>query len=455
MPLHNHENRNTLALASIFAFRMLGLFMILPVFSIFAHQLSGATPFLIGMALGIYGLTQATLQIPFGMLSDRFGRKPIITIGLLLFAIGSVIAALSHSITGIIIGRALQGSGAIGSTLIALIADLTREENRTKAMAIVGMVIAFSFFIALIAGPLLNAWIGVNGIFWVTAAFAMAGLLILHGIVPTPLKSLFHSDSEAQSRLFKSVLRNAELLRLDAGIFIQHAILTAIFIVIPIALQRLAGLAENQQWLLYLPVFAVSFALMLPLIIIAEKKRLMKPIFVLAIAATCISLLCLGFWHHSVMAISIGLVIYFTAFNLLEASLPSLISKISPAGSKGTAMGVYSTSQFSGIFFGGILGGWLYGQFHIMGVLFACAGLSLLWLAVALTMQKPKHLSTQLLNLGRIDATQVAKIINGLKQIQGIEDVAISVEEGIAYLKVDKQRLSSDDLSSFVAKTKI
>ncbi len=452
MPLHSHENRSILALASIFAFRMLGLFMILPVFSIFAHRLSGATPLLIGIALGIYGLTQAALQIPFGMLSDRIGRKPIITIGLLLFAFGSVIAALSHSITGIIIGRALQGSGAIGSTLIALIADLTREENRTKAMAVVGMVIGISFFIALISGPLLNTWIGVNGIFWLTAIFAIVGLIILHGLVPTPLKSLFHSDSETQSRLFKSVLQNAELLRLDIGIFIQHAILTAIFIVIPIALQRLAGLAENQQWLLYLPVFVFSFVLMLPLIIIAEKKRLMKPIFVIAVAATLISLLFLAFWHHSVMAISIGLVIYFTAFNLLEASLPSLISKISPAGSKGTAMGVYSTSQFLGIFFGGILGGWLYGQFHIIGVLSVSAGLSLLWLAVAITMQKPKHLSTQLLHLGRIDATEVAKIINGLKQIKGIEDVAVSVEEGIAYLKVDKQHLDSDDLSPFIAK---
>lgn len=448
MQSHPLERRSTIALASIFAFRMLGLFMILPVFSLYAHDLKGATPMLIGIALGVYGLTQALLQIPFGMLSDKIGRKPIITIGLVLFAIGSVIAALSHSITGVIIGRALQGTGAIGSTLIALIADLTSEETRTKAMAILGMTIGISFSIAMVAGPILNSWFSVNGIFWLTAIFAGMGLAILHGLVPTPKKSPFHSDSEPQMRLFKSVLRNPELLRLDVGIFIQHAILTAIFVVIPVALQNVVGLRSAHQWFLYLPVLVFSFLLMVPFIIIAEKKRLMKQCFVGAIATTFISLIMLSFWHSSLTAITIALLIYFTGFNLLEASLPSLVSKISPAGSKGTAMGVYSSSQFFGIFFGGTFGGLIYGHYHIGGVLFACACLALLWFSIAVTMQKPKHLSSQLINLGTIDPSQVPDITARLKHIHGVEDVAVSVEEGVAYLKVDKQQLSQDDLAS-------
>jgi MFS family permease len=446
---HAHENRSVLALASIFAFRMLGLFMILPVFSVFAHHLSGSTPLLIGLALGIYGLTQAILQIPFGMLSDRIGRKPIITMGLVLFALGSIVAAMSHSIYGVIIGRALQGTGAVGSTLIALVADLTREENRTKAMAMVGIIIGTSFSIALVAGPLLNTLIGVNGIFWFTACLAVGGIVMLHTAVPNPPKNIFHSDSEAQPKLFKSVLTNAELLRLDFGIFIQHAILTASFIVIPVTLANVVKIPQQHQWILYLPVLLLSFMAMVPFVIIAEKKFKMKQMFVGAIACLCLAQLLLSHYHQHLWPMAVALFIFFTGFNLLESTLPSLISKIAPAGSKGTAMGVYSSSQFLGIFFGGAIGGWLYGQHHISGVYYACAMMAGVWFLVALTMDKPRHLSTHILPLPSISDSSSDALLNQIKAIAGVEDAAIALDEKVAYLKIDKQVINPDDLLQF------
>ncbi|MDE2091462.1 MAG: MFS transporter, partial [Gammaproteobacteria bacterium] len=261
-----NERRASIALAGIFSLRMLGLFMIYPVFALWARRLPDATEFSIGLALGVYGLTQALFQIPLGFLSDRLGRKRVIASGLLVFAFGSVVAALSHSIDGIILGRLLQGAGAVGSATLALAADLTREHNRTKAMAIIGMTIGVSFSLALVAGPVLNRWIGVPGIFWLTAVLALLGIGVLYGLVPQPAVSSVHADAEPVASLFKRVLTNKELLRLDFGILVQHAILTASFLSVPFVLKH-AGVALHDEWFVYLPVLVVSVICMVPLII--------------------------------------------------------------------------------------------------------------------------------------------------------------------------------------------
>lgn len=364
------EKRSTFYLASIYALRMFGLFIILPIFSLYTQQYQYANASLIGLALGIYGLTQAILQIPFGMCSDHIGRKPVIVFGLVLFIIGSITAACSHSIYGVIIGRALQGSGAIGSTLTAMVADMTQEENRLKAMTIIGMTIGISFTIAMILGPILNTWIGLTGIFWLTALLAFIGILVLLFLIPTPKNHLFHSDSEPALSLFKSMLTNSQLLRLDLGIFCLHGILMALFVVLPTLLLNHTGISVNQQWIIYLPVLFLAFIFMTPFVIISETKRLMKPFFIGAVVLLTLTQLLLASFHQHIFIIAILLCLFFTAFTFLEASLPSLISKIAPAGSKGTAMGIYSNSQFLGIFVGGTLGGAIMHYFGLTGLFF-------------------------------------------------------------------------------------
>lgn len=384
--MNQEERRSAFGLAGIYGFRMLGLFLILPVFAIYAENMSLATPVLIGVAIGVYGLTQALLQIPFGLLSDRIGRKPIIIAGLLLFAVGSVIAATAENIWLIILGRAIQGSGAIAAAVMALLADLTRESVRTRAMALVGMTIGMSFTVALIAGPLLNTWIGVSGIFWLTAALALGGIVILLAIVPNPAQSSVHSDAEPVPSMFRSVLSKPDLLRLDLGIFVLHLVLTALFLAIPLAL-RDAGLQPEQHTLLYLPVLLLSLAIMVPFIIIAEKQGKIKQVFLAAIGALITAQLMLYLFIESLWGLTFSLLLFFVAFNLLEATLPSLVSKTAPRRVKGTAMGVYSSAQFSGAFFGGLLGGIIHQNYGLAAVFIMGVVLTTVWLLGALGMQ--------------------------------------------------------------------
>lgn len=445
------ELRASLSLAAIYMFRMLGLFMILPVFSVYARDLPDATPMLIGLAISAYGLTQAVLQIPFGLWSDRYGRKPLIALGLVLFAAGSVLAAISHSIYGMLAGRALQGAGAVAGVVMALAADLTREEHRTKVMALIGVSIGLSFAISMVAGPVLAGWVGVPGLFWIIAGLAAASLLLLYGIVPDPASTRFHRDAEAQPTKFGAVLTNPELLRLDLGIFALHLILTATFIALPLILKDRMGLDTAEHWRIYLPVFAFSLAAMIPFVILAEKRRRMKTVFLSFIglvAAADAGLFLLG---DTLLGIGLLLWLFFTAFNLLEATLPSMVSKAAPPDLKGTAMGIYSTAQFLGAFAGGIGGGLVYGHFGPQYVFIFCAVVAALWLALALNMKPPRYLSSLLVNVGALPGSEASSLARHLLGVPGVAEAVVLGDDGVAYLKVEKDMLDRDMLRNLLS----
>lgn len=437
--MEKHEFRAAGALAAVFSVRLLGLFMIYPVFAAYARTLSGASPYLIGEALGIYGLTQGLLQIPFGLLSDRIGRKVMIVFGLILFGIGSAVAALSSSIGGVIIGRALQGGGAVGSVILALVADLTKEENRTKAMALVGITIGASFMVALVLGPIVARFVGVPGIFWLMAALALAGIAITEFAVPRPRVVRVHRDAEAVPALMGAVLRDWELLRLDIGIFVLHATLTANFLVVPALLRGTLGLPAQDQWLVYLPVLFVSVALMVPGIIVAEKYRRMKGVFVTAVAVLLVSQAMLYAGANNLFVVLAALVVFFSAFNILEASLPSLITKAAPPDAKGTATGVYSSLQFLGIFVGGVVGGYVHQHSGDGGVFVFTIAMALCWLFAAATMAQPSYLTTRLVPIAHDKAAEGETLAARLRQVPGVAEAVVIADEKLAYLKVDSR----------------
>ncbi|MBW0149325.1 MFS transporter [Marinobacter arenosus] len=443
------EKRSVSALASVYAMRMLGLFMVMPVFMLLGSDLRGATPALLGFAIGAYGLSQALLQIPFGLLSDRVGRKPMIYIGLILFAAGSVLAGATESIYVVILGRILQGAGAIASVLMAMLSDLTREEQRTKAMATVGISIGLSFSVSLVLGPLIGSVWGLSGIFYTTAALAVLALVIVNRVVPTPHQHKLSADTHPARQMLGRVLSDGRLLRLDFGIFALHLVLTALFLVFPSILQDQLGLASGSHWWFYLTVMVTSFFAMVPFIIIGEKKRKMKAVLCGAIALLTLATAGLTTVSTGLLAAWAVLFFFFMAFNLLEASLPSLISKEAPAASKGTAMGAYSTSQFMGAFLGGALGGVLLGQLGIDGVLWFMAAVLAVWLLVALTMPSPRYTTSFVLQLQQVGGNPYDDIDDSLRRLPGVQDVVIVEDAATAYLKVDRQQFDEALLADF------
>ncbi|MGE8411497.1 MAG: MFS transporter [Pseudomonas sp.] len=443
------ETRAASGLALVFAFRMLGMFMVLPVLATYGMDLAGATPALIGLAIGAYGLTQALFQIPFGIISDRIGRRPVIYLGLIVFALGSVLAANADSIWGVIAGRILQGAGAISAAVMALLSDLTREQHRTKAMAMIGMTIGLSFAVAMVVGPLLTRSFGLSGLFLATGAMALVGILIIAFMVPRSTGPLQHRESGVARQALIPTLKHPDLLRLDLGIFVLHAMLMSSFVALPLALVEKAGLPKEQHWWVYLTALLISFFAMIPFIIYGEKKRKMKRVLLGAVSTLLLTELFFWQFGDSLRALVIGTVVFFTAFNLLEASLPSLISKVSPAGGKGTAMGVYSTSQFLGSALGGILGGWLFQHGGLSVVFLGCAVLAALWLAFAVTMREPPYVTSLRLPLSP-EAIREAGLVERLKAVVGVTDAVVVAEEAAIYIKLDTELLDRTTLEQLV-----
>ncbi|GLP97403.1 MFS transporter [Paraferrimonas sedimenticola] len=432
------ERKVAITLASVFGLRMMGLFMILPVFALYATHLEGITPFWVGVAIGAYGLTQAMLQIPMGVLSDRWGRKPVILLGLSIFALGSLVAANADTIYEVVIGRALQGMGAIASAVLALAADLTREQQRTKVMAIIGACIGLSFALSLLVGPVAAEQFGLDGLFLMTAAFAVGGMAVVAWFVPTPITKAPAGDTTPSPKRLLKMLKDPQLVRLDIGILILHLVLTAVFVALPLDLVD-AGLAKERHWQLYFPAFAAAFVLMVPLIIYSMKRNASKQTFQFAMLLMITSLLIMGFLPHSLWALATALLLFFVGFNFLEASLPSLISKFCPTGEKGSAMGVYSTSQFFGAFLGGMLGGAAYQFVGASGVFFGGALLIIFWFGLSFGMQNPKLLKSFTLSTQVNDKPAAQQLATELSALVGVVEAIVVLEENAAYLKVDDQ----------------
>ncbi|MDP3562838.1 MAG: MFS transporter [Legionellaceae bacterium] len=430
--------KNTLPIATIFSFRMLGLFMLIPVFTIYATHLVDATPTLIGIALGGYGLSQGILQIPFGMMSDRYGRKLILVIGLVLFVSGSLLGAFTHSIYGMIIARILQGAGAIGSVLIALLADLTPDEHRTKAMAIIGVTIGLSFSLAIVISPVITTHFGLAGIFYLTAFFALLGLLMVYFIIPNPVHIPFDSNSRINTSQFKQVIRNSHLLRSDAGIFFLHLMLTSTFFAIPMLLQQQIKQGHlGSSWHFYLPLMCISFLIMVPFIVLAERKQKIKWLFTAAIGIIALAQWSLAYSHDSLYSLFGLMFLYFVSFNILEASLPSLVSKQAHISSRGCAMGIYSSSQFLGIFVGGTLSGFIFQWLGFQGIFIMNGCVASIWLVIASFMQPLNYQFAITIPFPNqfIDPVRLKK---ELTEVRGVCDIAINTQEKLIYLQVEK-----------------
>jgi MFS family permease len=380
------ELRASFALAGVGGLRMLGMFIILPVFALYAQQLPGGGSYtLIGMALGAYGLTQALLQFPFGWLSDHWGRKRTLYLGLSLFALGSFLASMANDIYVVILGRVVQGAGAVSAAVIALAADLTRDQHRTKAMAIIGMTIGATFALSLAVGPILGRLMGVPGIFALTGVLALGAVGVVRWVVPDPQSAPSRSAPNAS---VLALLRNPELLRLNVGIFVLHAVLMALFVVVPFALRE-SGLAPARHWQVYLPVMVASVVLMLPVMLAAERQGRQKLAFLGAVGALLVAQGILAAMQDSLGGLVLGLIAFFAAFNLLEASLPSMISKAAPPGQKGAAVGIFTSLQFLGAFAGATAGGAVSQFFGRPAVFALCGLLTLSWLLVAWPMSAP------------------------------------------------------------------
>ncbi len=431
------------ALGSIFALRMLGLFMIVPVFAVYGQGYTGATPALIGLAIGIYGLSQAILQIPVSLLADRTSRKRLIVIGLLIFAVGGAISAMSTSIWGVILGRAIAGAGAISAVAMALLADVTREQHRNKAMAAMGMTIGLSFIVAFSLGPYITKSIGLSGLFWLTSAAGVLAIGLLT-VVPTPHRLLKQNPLGFRIQL-KSVLALPDLNRMHVSIFALHLLMTAAFVMLPQQLEKYAQIPITHQGWYYLPLLLLGAMMTIPAIIIAEIKQQMRLIFIAAVGLIVVSLVVLMVEQNRVgMVLGIGL--FFISFNLLEAMVPSWLAKRAPVAARATAMGINASSQFLGAFAGGVLGGLLltYANSHVSwGIL---AGLAVVWLFVVIRLGSPPYLSSLSIRLPDHPLTGFKTHIDDwadcLLAVEGVEDIVVLLDEHVAYLKVDKRKLN-------------
>ena len=425
---------------------MLGLFMVLPVLALATADYPDFTPLMLGMTLGAYGLTQAILQIPLGLLSDRIGRHPVIIGGLLMFIAGSVVAALADTMAGLVFGRALQGTGAIASTLMALVADLTVEQNRSKAMAAIGGSIGFSFMLAMMLGPVLTANFGLSGVFWATALLGVIGVFVAFFLIPKAASMRRNRESMADTRQMKGLLREPNLMRLNFGIFALHFALMAAFVAIPTMLSNELGINESNLPWVYLGLLGGGFFVMLPLMILAEKFGYQKLIFIVSVAIMALATAVLS-GQRGPSLTPLMLLIFFAGFNLLEATLPSWLSKMCPVGNRGTAMGIYSTSQFFGAFAGGLAGGWSLHEFGVDGLFVTITLILLIWAFVSVGLKSPRPLQTVVLSVGSMEQQDFLKIISN---VTGVEDILLVKGEHLAYVQVDRLQVDMPSLQPYI-----
>jgi len=429
------EVRAGVSLAGVYGLRMLGLFVILPVFAVHAAGLRGGDDLsLVGVALGAYGLAQGILQIPFGMASDRWGRKPALYVGLAVFAAGSFLGLAAHDIWTAIAARTLQGAGAISSVAMALAADLTREEHRTKIMAMIGSTIGLMFALSLVGAPVLYRWIGMEGLFALTGVLSLVAMWVVRTQVPEPPARV---SAPAKAPGVAARLLEPDLLRLNAGIFILHILLYAMFVVVPTVLVQ-DGLALPEHWKLYLPVVLASFAAMVPAILYADRRNGAKPVLLASVGLLLAVEVALVFVQRSVAAIAILMCGFFVAFNVLEAMLPSLVSRVAPAQGRGAAIGVYNTTQTLGVFFGGVVGGWVAAHHGASGVFATCAVLAVVWLALAAGMRPVRREVNEVssLTLSIASGVNPEGLREALASVRGVRQVEVLVHERIARIQV-------------------
>lgn len=434
--LNSTEKKAAFSLAAVFGLRMLGLFMILPVFAIYGETLTGYSPIWLGLAIGAYGLTQALLQIPMGILSDKFGRKPIILLGLVIFLIGSIVAALSDSIYGVVIGRALQGMGAIASAVLALAADLSREEHRPKVMATIGMFIGLSFTFAMILGPIVAESFGLSGLFWFTAGLTIGAMVLIQFMVPRTVNKAPKGDNVALPEQVGNLIKHPQLSRLNIGVFVLHMALTACFVTLPKQFVE-AGLALNEHWQLYLPTLLGSFFLMVPFMIAAIRKQKERQMFSAAVLLLTISLVSFWLLPGALWQLILLVLLFFTAFNYLEATMPSILSRIAPAGVKGTVMGIYSSSQFMGAFVGGVVGGAVATHYGEKTIFIVMAAICLLWFVISLGMKALKKSKSFSFATSIECEEEAEKIADKLIVMPGVVEATLVQEDAVAYLKLD------------------
>jgi MFS family permease len=440
------EKRAAFSLAGLYALRMFGLFSLLPVLAIAAAGFHGASPSSIGLAMGIYGATQACLQVPFGMLSDRIGRKPVIILGLVLFAIGSLVAASSESISSLIIGRAMQGAGAISSSILALAADLSRAEQRSKMMAIIGISIGGSFVLAIILGPILVAALQLSGLFLVISTLSIAAIAMVIWVVPSTVTRSFHADTDINLRKVKAMLTDPALLRLNFGVLILHMALTGFFLLIPPLLVSELNLATENHWHLYVPTVLLGFILMSPMLRQSEPQK-MRRTFLVAIAVMSIAItLTVPAIHYSYTMLFVIMLLLFASFNYLEATQPALVSRLAPPAGRGTAMGLYSQSQFFGTFLGGALVGSLHQYFGITAAMSFLALLFIPWWWLSKDLQIPENEKTEMFTISKYWLNKRQQLTEKLIHINGVIEAILPENEDIAYLRVNKNELNRDAL---------
>ena len=448
-----NERKAVFSLAGIFSLRMFGLFMLLPVLAIYTHSLEGSTPFLTGLALGTYGLTQALLQIPFGILSDRFDRKKVISIGLLVFAAGSLVAGWSDSIEGLIIGRAIQGAGAVSAAILALTSDLTRSSQRTKAMALIGISIGFTFMLSLVIAPLLQGSIGVEGMFFLVSALAVLAIVVLYQWVPHAHRPIETEQTISPFKQLIEALKNRRLVQLNVGILISHMLLTSLFLVIPGIFVEQGGYALEQHWKLYIPVLLLSVFGMAPLV-----KGAGYPNWILTSFRSAIFIMGCGFallfvgMNNSISFywFLAGLIVFFAGFNALEAILPSLASQQVESRNRGTTMALYNTFQFFGVFLGGITGGLVLDNSQVVGVFIFSMLVTFCWLILTLVLPKFGVIRSISVDLSAHNISRRSELIDRISTLNGVKDVSIVSGEAVAYLEVDDVLYDDAELQQLI-----